>query len=359
MAVTADDHLTWPPVKLDHLLRMTDTTGLLEHSLGAVPNPLEGYTVDDNARALVVTARLHAAGTDVLDLAVRYLSFLLYAALPDGRFHNDVSYARTFEDAVGAEDTQGRAAWGLAEALVAFRETAVEVPARRLLSNLLPHLPRLVSPRAQAYALIGLHLLVGTDDPLSEPAEQVLRALASSLQDLYDRVHDQRWRWFEDRLAYANARLPQGLLAAARVTGETRWARTGLESLSFLWGLLWRNDHLELVGNRGWHRRGGVMARFDQQPLDAAAMVEACLAAHALTGEAEWYRRAVGAFEWFLGRNAIGQPLYHPETGGCRDGLQPDRVNANEGAESTLSYLLARLALERARTRSDRQADSA
>ncbi|BAS28863.1 hypothetical protein [Limnochorda pilosa] len=360
MAVAPDDHRVWPPLKLDHLRRLTDSTGLLEHSWGAVPNPIEGYTVDDNARALALAARLQAVGEgEGLGLAIRYLSFLLYAVLPDGRFHNDVAYDRSYEDAVGAEDTQGRAAWGLGELLAVFGGSPVELPSRRLLAGLWPHLSRLSAPRAQAYALLGLGAVAETGDPLAGPARELLPALAGHLEALYDATHDGEWRWFEDRLAYANARLPQGLLTAARIAGDDGWGAKGLESLSFLWELLWQDDHLELVGNRGWHRRGGAMARFDQQPLDAAAMVEACLAAHEFTRDPEWYRRAVLAFEWFLGRNAIGQPLYHPETGGCRDGLQPDRVNANEGAESTLSYLLARLALERSRAPGGAQADSA
>ena len=349
MAGVQDDLMAWPPVKLDHLKRLTDDTGLLEHSLGAVPNPLEGYTVDDNARALAVVARLARCGYDeVTSLATRYLSFLLYAVLPDGRFRNDIAYDRTYDDEIGPDDTQGRVAWGLAEALLAFSGTPLEVAARRLFTGLGPHLPRLTAPRGQAYALIGLADLARSRHPEAPLARELLRPLGESLAARYEASRTPTWRWFEERLTYDNARLSQALLKASRATREPRWGYLALESLSFLWQLLWRGDYLELVGNRGWYEEGGTLARFDQQPLDAAAMVEACLAAYELTGKNRWYTRARQAFQWFLGRNAIGQPLYDPETGGCCDGLQPDRVNANQGAESTLSYLLARLALEKA-----------
>lgn len=354
-----DDPKAWPPVKLDHLRRLTDDTGLLEHSLGAVPNPLEGYTVDDNARALAVAARLARLGHEVTPLATRYLSFLLYAVLPDGRFHNDVSYARTFEDDVGPEDTQGRVAWGLAEAILSFSGTPLEEAARRLFAGLKPHLPRLRAPRAQAYALIGLATLAGSSHPLAPQARELMPPLGQSLTARYQAVRTSTWRWFEDRLTYDNARLPHALLLASQHVRDSQWSMAGLESLSFLWELLWRDDHLELVGNKGWYQDGGTLARFDQQPLDAAAMVEGCLAAYEVTGESGWYDRACQAFQWFLGRNAVGLPLYDPETGGCRDGLQPDRVNVNEGAESTLSYLLARLALERAAAASAGRAEIA
>lgn len=359
MAGEQDSPMAWPPVKLDHLRRLTDSTGLLEHSLGAVPNPLEGYTVDDNARALAVVARLARFGHEVTPLATRYLSFLLYAVLPDGRFRNDISYARTYDDEVGPEDTQGRAAWGLAEAILTFSGTPLEVAARRLFAGLGPHLSRLTAPRAQAYALIGLATLAGSRDPLASFARELLPVLGGSLTARYRSAHTATWRWFEDRLTYDNARLPQALLVAARAAREPQWGHVALESLTFLWELLWQEDHLELVGNEGWYEKGGTLARFDQQPLDAAALVEGCLAAYELTGETRWYDRARQAFQWFLGRNAIGVPLYDPETGGCYDGLQPDRVNANQGAESTLSYLLARLALEGAAASAGGHAETA
>ncbi len=229
MAGVQDDLMAWPPVKLDHLKRLTDDTGLLEHSLGAVPNPLEGYTVDDNARALAVVARLARCGYDeVTSLATRYLSFLLYAVLPDGRFRNDIAYDRTYDDEIGPDDTQGRVAWGLAEALLAFSGTPLEVAARRLFTGLGPHLPRLTAPRGQAYALIGLADLARSRHPEAPLARELLRPLGESLAARYEASRTPTWRWFQERLTYDNARLSQALLKASRAAAGSPAGATWL-----------------------------------------------------------------------------------------------------------------------------------
>ncbi len=336
-----------PLLKLDHLRRMTDDTGLLQHAVFSVPNYAEGYTTDDNARALVLTVLLEELGEgdgrEVHDLATRYTAFLWNAYdHTSGRFRNFLGYDRRWlDDGTDSEDAHARALWGLATLLGRSVRDGLRGPASHLFEQALPPARAFTSPRAWAFTLLAIHeyLRRFAGDRM---ANDVRETLAERLYDLYRRVSQPDWPWFEEVLTYANAKLSHAMLLCGQWMRRPEMVEAGLRSLEWL-AAIQRGESGQFVpiGNRGFYPRGGERARFDQQPIEAYSMVSACLEAHRMTGEERWYREAQRAFDWFLGRNDLRLPLYDPTTGGCRDGLQPDGVNQNQGAESTLSFLLA------------------
>ncbi|MCL6508663.1 MAG: hypothetical protein K6T59_16755 [Bryobacteraceae bacterium] len=280
----------------------------------------------------------------VRDLAPRYLGFLWHAFNPAaGRFRNFFAYNRQWLEEVGSEDSHGRALWALGMVLGRSRDPGLRGLAARLFDQALPATLEFTSPRAWAFTLIGIdeYLRLFSGD---RAAQNVREVLAERLMDLYRRTRAPDWRWFEEIVAYDNATLPHALMLAGRGMGRADMEAAALEALAWLAEVQRAGgDHFVPIGSNGFYRRNGERARFDQQPVDAHAMVSACLEAWRLTGETCWQKEAQRAFEWFLGRNDLGLPLYDAATGGCRDGLHPDRVNQNEGAESTLSFLLALL----------------
>lgn len=351
----------WPTWSLAHLRRLTDGTAITEHALGAVPNAAEGYTLDDNARALVAVLRYHQRHRqedDALELSIRYLSFLVYCQTEDGWFHNDVGWDRRFLDERAAEDPVGRAVWAMGEAVALYDVEAQWVAAARTLERTLPWTLHFTNLRPMAFSLLGLRALLRAPRGRVRPewitfARSAAARLGERLLEAYQQARGPGWMWFEDRITYSNARLPMGLVAAWEITGRRRYLRAAVETYDFLWGHLWNGRHLAPVGNRDWWERGRKPAAFDQQPIDAGGMAELGAAFFEATGAREYLTRAVRSLEWFYGRNALGLPIHDRETGGCRDGLGADGVNANEGAESTLAHLLARMAVEEALRRAD------
>jgi glycosyltransferase involved in cell wall biosynthesis len=338
-----------PPLKLDHLKHMTDDTGLFQHALFTVPNYREGYTTDDNARALLVSALMEELGRgEAFELASRYLAFLWYAFNVDtGRFRNLMDYQRHWLEQGGSDDSHGRALLALGTVLGRSNTAALQSMAGRLFEHALPAILDTTSPRAWAFALIGIHeyLRRFTGD---RRAGQIREELAERLMALYQSHHSEKWRWFEDVLTYCNAALPHAMLLCGQWIPNSAMTEIGLESLRWLTDVQ-RADgeagHFVPIGSNGFFQHGGERAQFDQQPVEAQAMVSACLEAHRVTGDKHWRREARRAFEWFLGRNDLNLPVYDPTTGGCRDGLHPDRPNENQGAESTLAFLQALLEL--------------
>lgn len=335
----------YPPLTLDHLHRLTDDVGIIQHAIYSVPDPHHGYSLDDNARALIVALKHHRLSGEVesLDLAYKYLGFIRYAQTPDGRFRNFLAYDRRWLEEEGSEDSYGRALWSLGYAMSSDIPSGLVRAARDIFDAALPWLDSLCSPRARAFALLGLHWRYQA--LAHEEDLQYLRREADILLQNYRDAARNDWHWYEEYFTYCNGKLPQGLLVAYQDTKAEEYLDVACRTLDFLLEILFVNDRLELIGQAGWYPRTGERAFFDQQPVDAEATVEACLKAYRITGKARYYDLAFRAFEWFLGRNRLELPLYDPDTGGCYDGLEPSGVNQNQGAESTISYLLSYLLL--------------
>jgi glycosyltransferase involved in cell wall biosynthesis len=343
-----------PPLKLDHLRRMTDETGMLQHALFTVPNYREGYTVDDNARALMVSALIDELGNpESFEMISRYLAFVCYAFnVETKRFRNFMDYQRNWLEENGSDDSHGRTLWALGTLLGRSNTPGLQNMAGQLFEQALPTVLATTSPRAWAFALIGIHEYLRRFDG-DRRASQVREELAGRLLTLYQANRSDEWRWFEAGLSYCNAALPHALLMCGQWIPNNAMTDAALESLTWLADIQRDNTnggHFVPIGSNGFYQRGGERARFDQQPVEAQAMVSACLEAHRITGDKHWYKEARRAFDWFLGRNDLNLPIYDPTTGGCRDGLHPDRANENQGAESSLAFLQAVLELRLAET---------
>jgi len=348
-SVKALDKHPWelPLIKLDHLHNMTDDTGMFQHALFTVPNYSHGYTTDDNARALLVSILLDEMGSSKsLGLASRYLAFLRFAFNDQTkRFRNFMDYQRNWLENSGSDDSHGRALLALGTVLNHSNIPSLNSMAGWLFEQTLPTILLTTSPRAWAFALIGIYeyLQKFAGD---RRASNVRDELAGRLLTLYQNNRSEEWHWYENELSYCNAALPHALLTCGKSIPDRAMTNAGLESLNWL-AELQRSTagHFVPIGSNGFYQKGGERARFDQQPVEAQAMVSACLEAFRITGDKFWNREARRAFEWFLGRNDLNLPIYDPTTGGCRDGLHPDRPNENQGAESTLAFLQSLLEL--------------
>lgn len=341
MRTLEERRLELPALRLDHLLRMTDSTGLLQHATYSVPNFDEGYCTDDNARALVLCTLLEELGQDSPEIrtaATRYAAFLQFAFdRQRRRFHNFLGFDRQWRDEVGSEDCLGRAIWALGICVARSERRDRQCWAAQLFDQAIPALAESTSPRAWALALLGIHEYLRRFSG-DRVADQMRNELTGRLLRCFEQVSGDEWPWFEDVVAYDNARLPQALIVSGRPGG----VEVGLQSLRWLAEIQTSPaGHFRPVGSNGFFRRNAHQAHFDQQPIEAHSMVSASIAAWQATQDEYWLRQARRAFSWFLGRNDLGLALYDPSTGGCCDGLHPDRVNQNQGAESTLAFLLA------------------
>ncbi len=340
----ADLQLTSP--RTDHLLTLVDDVGIVQHADGIIPNRGSGYCVDDVARLAVVSLALAQRGDEQVWTSILYRALaFLHAAEDEGGMRNFMGYDRRWLDDPHMGDHVGRSVWALGEILATAWIPAVVVPTRNLIERLVGALAGDVSLRTAAYAVLGLSRL--DPDRLEPQTRRLLERLVDQLANAYERNAPDGWHWFEDKLTYDNARLPQALLSAGSTLGREDLTELGLESLRWLGdecGL--EGDALRLPGHRGRRRAEAAPGAGDEQPLDAAAFVEAELTAFAVTREAEHGVRARRSFEWFLGRNRLHRPLYDFATGGCSDGLGADDVNVNEGAESTLAFHRAALLLD-------------
>lgn len=341
----AEQQADLPDWRLDHLLRMSDATGMLQHATHTIPNYDEGYCTDDNARALLLTVLLEElgqGGPEIERLATRYSAFLQAAFNPETkRFRNFLGFDRRWLEKVGSADSHGRALWALGTCVGRSRRPDLPAWATGHFERALPAILETTSPRAWAFTLLGIREYLrrlGGD----RHAAQVRDTLTARLLDIHDRTTTPDWPWFETILSYDVARLPQSLIASGHQSGNARALEVGLQTLGWLVKIQTApQGHFRAIGSNGFYRKGQTPARFDQQPIEAAATVSACLEAYRVTADAVWLNEARSAFEWFLGRNDLGQELYDPRTGGCGDGLQEDRINRNQGAESTLAFLLS------------------
>ena len=259
-----------------------------------------------------------------------------------------MSFDRRWLDDQGSEDSHGRALWALGVAVGRSQLRTFQMMAGQLFARALPALTTFSSPRAWAFGLLGIHEYLRrlSGDSL---VNQTRETLTTRLMELYDLHAHADWNWFEEELSYDNARLSHALIVSGRATGQETILNRGLKSLRWLVEQQTsEKGHLRPIGSNGFYHRGGTRANFDQQPIEAQATVAACLEAYRATGDARWYAQAQHAFDWFIGGNDLGLELYVPETGGCRDGLHIDRVNGNQGAESTLAFLLSLLEMRQA-----------
>jgi len=348
-----------PALNPGHLLTMTDDTGILQHAIFSVPNTREGYTTDDNARALIVSVLLdenpeYADQREYSNLSHRYLSFLWLAFNADtGRFRNYLGYDRRWLEDVGSDDSHGRALWSLGKVLGLSQNAGLRGAAGRLFEAVVPATLSFTSPRAWAYCILGMQAYLDWF-PGDRAIQSARNILANRLLDIYERSHSDTWRWFEKSLSYSNARLSQALILAGWRSDNQRMIEAGMDSLKWLVAEQHRDDKEIFVpiGSNGFFIEGNGKARFDQQPVEACATISACLEVYRLTEASQWLEEARRVFGWFLGKNDLQVPLYDALTGGCRDGLHPDRVNENQGAESTLSFLMALLEMQTAKVAS-------
>ena len=334
-----------PEINLEHVRLMSDQTGMLQHAAFDVPRYDDGYCLDDNARALLLMALVEDAGTDdgkvVRGLASRYLAFVSHAFNPErGRFRNFMSYSRQWLEDCGSEDSHGRAVWALGTVVGRSGVPGKQSLGGELFHAALPSIAAFTSPRAWAYALLGIDEYLRAFQGDSS-VQAIGTVLAERLLNLFRRVSDSKWPWFEDRVTYSNARLSQALIVSGTWMGHEEMQTAGTRSLQWLAEIQCsETGDFAPIGSNGFYRRGARKALFDQQPVEACAMVSGCLAASRMTGDAQWAQHARRAFGWFLGQNHLQQSLYDATTGGCRDGIHADRMNENQGAESTLSFLL-------------------
>lgn len=336
-----------PPLRLDHIERLSDGAGILQHAVFTVPNFQEGYSVDDNARAFILCDILEElagqARVAKLDgLATRYLAYVSASFNPgSGRFRNFMSHSHLWLEDRGSEDCHARALWSLGFGANRSKNEGHRKLCLQLFPSALPPTRSFSSPRAWAFSLLGIHEYLRRI-PDSAPALEARGALVGNLVRLWKDHASKDWPWFESRATYENPRLCQALILSGRSMPDPEALEIGLASLRWLASIQKTQDgNFRPIGSNGFYERGGAHADFDQQPVEAHAMISACLEAFQAGREESWKQEAKRAFEWFLGRNDLGLPLYDASSGGCADGLHEDRVNENQGAESTLAFQLA------------------
>ena len=349
-----------PDIDLRHMFVLSDDTGIFQHATLSTPDLHHGYCTDDNARSLIAAMKLWAlpeevwAGKDgqkhgrkdLLIASQRYLAFLAYAYNPDrGRYRNFMRYDRTWMEEIGSEDSHARTIWGLGKTVRFAPTDDIRNLAESLLLQSMGALESFRYLRPCAYSILGLEEYLRVQ-PDSEQTARLLEQMGGRLYDVWrDRAEDD-WPWWEDNLTWGNAKLPHALLVAGLTLNREDMVEASLKALRWLLEIQTADDgHLSIIGNRGWYWRGQPRAMYDQQPIEAKALVQATLSAAAVTADRFWTDAAVQCFRWFTGFNDLGLSLYNEQTGGGHDGLHPHGVNANQGAESTLAYILSVLEL--------------
>ena len=335
-----------PEIKLDHLQRLTDSTGMFQHAIYTVPNFDHGYCTDDNARALILTVMLGAelglAKEQLNRLRSIYLAFMFHAQNSEsGRFRNFLSFDRRWLEEAGSEDSHGRAIWALGVCVNGSLPKPEQALATQMFSRALPQVVEFTSLRAAAFSLFGIHDYLARFSG-DRQVTLIQEALTQKIFEHFQFGIRPDWIWCEDYLCYDNPRLSQALICSGTVLNRPDVVDMGLRSLTWLMDVqMGETRHLRPIGSDHVYHRGEAKPHFDQQPVDVWASVSACLEAYRTTSDPAWHSRAKKSFDWFLGRNDLGLPVYDHTTGGCRDGLHEDRINENQGAESTLSFLLS------------------
>jgi glycosyltransferase involved in cell wall biosynthesis len=339
------DPLILPPFSLVHIERLTDDTGIIQHAKFGIPNLKEGYCLDDNARALLMVLMAYRQKKNVLALKLSpiYLSYIQYMQNKDGTFRNFLSFSRNFLDTVGSEDCFGRAVWALGYLLSNAPNDAYCQSGKLIFFNASPNFEKLQSIRGIANTMVGIsyYLKGNTDD---ESMKGRLRSLAYNLVHHYEEHSSPEWKWFEPSLAYDNGMLPLALLHSAEILNDDKITSVAMETMDFLTKITIRDGYLSSIGNENWHKKGGgEPSMFAQQPVDTLAMILMFHQAFHLTKDKEYLNKLFTSFMWFLGENDLRINLYDFETMGCCDGLESYGVNRNQGAESSLAYLISHL----------------
>ncbi|AJQ25506.1 hypothetical protein [Pelosinus fermentans] len=328
-----------------HIFRMTDDTGMFQHTRYNVPDLAKGYTTDDNARALIMAVMLYETRRkpEYLVLIYRYLAFILYAQNENGHFRNFMTYGRQFTEAEGSEECFGRCLWALGYTLASpVMPGGIKDACTSAITRALPIISSLKCLRGQAYVLIGLGLIPDIK------RDSLILKLADAIGNCFEQCSGENWKWFEDSLTYDNGILPWAMFVASYQTGQERFLHIGRESMEFLDQDAFRDGFFRPVGCRGWRMRGAEPALYDQQPVEASMSTLAHLAAYKVTGDESMLELARRSFAWYLGENSRNESLIDAETGGCFDGIMVEGLNRNQGAESIVGYAIANLALDNA-----------
>ena len=326
---------------------MTDDTGIFQHAKSSIADRSEGYTTDDNARALIVALKYHRLSRDdqAMILVRKYLSFLLHMQEEDGRIHNFLGYNRSFLDEAGSTDSLGRVLWACGYSQDTLISDDLKMTAREIFDKSLVWASRSGSSRTHAFSILGLYHYAKAFPKDKNPPLNVIH-LADRLCEAYHNESTESWHWFEPSFTYANARLPHALFRAYQITGNKDYLLIAEKTFDFLASTVIVRDMFQPVGNQSWMKRGGKKALYDQQPIEASCMVEAASIAFQVTGKEQYSKIAHIAFDWFMGINSKKTMVYNPINGGCFDGITSEGLNRNQGAESGLSYLLARFEME-------------
>ncbi|HAF27822.1 MAG TPA: glycosyl transferase [Bacteroidales bacterium] len=341
---TVLDFLILPPFSLTHINRLTDDTGIIQHAKFGIPNLKEGYCLDDNARALLMVLMAYRQIKDkrALELSPVYLSYIHYLQNPDGTFRNFLSFSRQFLDEVGSEDSFGRTIWALGYLLGNAPNDAYYQTGKLLFFNAAPNFEKLKSIRSIANTMIGISYYLKTN-PSDDSMTERLRNMANTLVDHYHNTETSDWKWFESLLAYDNGILPLALLHSAKILNDAKITKVAIDSMDFLTKHTLKDNYLSIIGNEEWYYKEGKRSIFAQQPVDAMAMVLMYHQAFHLTRDKEYINKLYTSFLWFLGENDLRMSLYDFETKGCCDGFERYGVNRNQGAESSLAYLISHL----------------
>lgn len=346
--------MSYPPIRLDFIRALTDETGIFQHAKFGTPRRKEGYTTDDTSRALIAIINYKKAknpSEKVDRLLSTYLSFLLLMQKNNGKMHNLLGYDQSFIDDEGSEDCMGRTLWSCGTVVQSASSIENKLMAKEIFDKLLPWAINFQSPRAIAFAVMGLarYQHAFPEDP--NPTKN-LRVFVEKLLNGYKNHWSKHWKWFEPYLTYCNGRLPQALFEANQVIPRNKYLKTAITSLDFLIEVQTINNLFVPIGNRGWYKRDGVRAIYDQQAVEAASMTEAALSAYSATGRGSYKQAATMIFNWFFGENTLKTQVYNSELCGCYDGITSKGLNLNMGAEAIVCYLSARMEMESLRNRS-------
>ncbi len=341
--------LAMPTFSLKHIKRLTYDTGIIQHALYNVPNLKKGYCIDDNSRALLMTlmAWNQLKDEEALELLPNYLSFINYMQNDNGTFRNFLSFSGEYLDEDGTEDSFGRTIWALGYLLRYSPNPGYLQLSFEMFSKALPNFMKLKEVRSIAYTISGLYHYL-KHYPSDEKMIKLLKDLTNKIISRVDNGKDKEWVWFENKLTYSNGIVPLALFYSYKLLNDKKILKTATELLNFLEEIKFKNDYLSVIGNDGWFEKGKEPAHFAQQPINATAMVLLFNQAYKVTRNKDYLKKMYTSYLWFLGENEMGIPLYNFDTGGCSDGLESYGVNRNQGAESTLAYLIAHLKVLRA-----------